>query len=268
MRAIPAALLLVASLAGCAAPVTTDGSPDSDAPRATLPWGLTECRYVVGWAPVEESRLRPYLPEGFTPAGFGARALAGTPAGRVLFGLEAFECASGATLNGTLENMAYGSYWTAATPPEELQVEGATTYTVRWDTLVPDAERRALMVAAGMPARDGTVEFPSRVPVGTLATYEMEDVGTSILRMTTAQPQPVPEGGHVVEFTPTQDGGLAVWRADYAWDGDSFTTGYGVVTVPEGSWAAQVLGGTQAPGQFHAGTWTFSNGTLTLPRGS
>lgn len=265
---LPAAALLVLALAGCVAQ-PPDG-PAAEGESSVLPWGLTACRYLVGWAPVEEARLRPFLPEGFEPDPFGpigSRTLEGTPAARALFGLEAFACASGVGLNGTpVEGMAYGSYWTSVTPPEALRVDGVDLYTVRWDTLIPDADRRAFLAAAGLPARNGTVAFGD-APVGASATYEMEGIGASTLRLDAPRTQAAPSGGVLMEFTPT-DRGLAVWRSDFAWDGGSFTSGFGRVTAPAGSWAAEVLGGTEAPGQLHAGTWTFSNATLTLPRGS
>lgn len=260
MRALVLGSILL--LAGCVAPGTSTPESADGANANVLAWGLTRCSYVVGWTPVEPEALRAYLPEGFEPGPFNGM-LVGTPADRTILGVEAFVCEEGVGLNGTIPEMVYGSFWTSATPPAGLEDPDATTYTVRWDTLIPDADRRAVMAAAGMPARGGAASVESTI-TGFAGSYEMEDVGTTTMDMRVSRSPGTPEGGVVVEFTPTTDGRLAVWKAEYAWD-SPISQGYGAITFPEGSWAAEVVGDTRGPGQFHAGTWTFSNATLTLP---
>lgn len=263
MRVWP--LVVVLLLPGCVEPPSAQAPPPSSTAgeARVLPWGLEGCEYIVGMIPVEPSALEPHLPEGFVAVPF-LNLAAGTPADRAILGVEAFVCERGATLDGESTGMEYGSFWTSVRPPEELAHEDASLHTVRWDTLVPDAPRREALAAAGLPARAGSAEVRD-APGGREARYELDGVGAMDLSMTmTRRPIAAPPSGIAVEFMPAEGGGLAVWRADYAWEGEVLG-GHGHVTLPEGSWPAEVAGGARVPAQFHAGRWSFTNGSVTLP---
>ncbi|HWG90237.1 MAG TPA: hypothetical protein VNZ52_05235 [Candidatus Thermoplasmatota archaeon] len=210
---------------------------------------------------MEEEALRPYLPEGWEPdRGFLPLGVDGM----ALMGLEAFECESGVGLNGTVAPMAYGSFWTAALPPEPLREEN-TVYTVRWDTLVPDADRRAVLLEAGMPARAGTASVgrsATSEPGLVEASYTFEGVGTITMRGAVGRDVGAVTDLKLVEFTPTERG-LGIWRAN--WTATDYFAGNGVATVPAGSLPALVAGRTEFPITLTTGVWTFTEGTLTLP---
>lgn len=265
MRALLPVLLLL--VAGCAAPGGDDAAPAPDEPptQRVIPWGLTECRYLVGWTEVDEAALAPYVPDGFTLSRAGL--LPGGALARPYLGFEAFTCASGAGLDGIVEQMTYGSVFTEVEVPEPLQDDESLFYVLKWDVLVPDAPRRELMAAQGFGARDGTA-FVLGGAAGTAeAQLALEEVGE--FRMLFAPTQTVSsegQGGPFKEFTPDAElARFATWRASYAWDEPTFRQGRGFVELSEGSWPAEVLGATRAPAAFHAGTWSFADATLTLP---
>src|SRR5688500_20187593 len=117
---LASALAFAVVLAGC----VTNGIPQLQTPAGdsaaleTLPWTLTQCRYVVGWSSADPAKVQAQLPPGFkvqpgTPLGLPV------PVEEVIIGTEAFECAEGAGLNGTVEPMLYASIWLPGTPPAE-----------------------------------------------------------------------------------------------------------------------------------------------------
>lgn len=66
--AVPFALLL----SGCSDPASESAlqphMPTMAENLTSVPWGLLECRYLIGFVPIAASALAPYLPEGFQPA--------------------------------------------------------------------------------------------------------------------------------------------------------------------------------------------------------
>lgn len=267
MRRPLLALLLVAPLVGCAtdpgAPATP--SPADEAAAQVLPWSLSQCRYIVGFTPVEESALAPHIPEGFTLD--KGPVVGGLLLERVSLGLEAFVCERGSGLEGEVERMEYGSIFVAAMPPEHMIDENSSLHMLKWDVLVPDAPRREALRAVGLPVYDGsaTVEdHPGGVRRGVLT---LDGIGTFVLEMVATQTSPAStEVRRFTEYTPAGAGaGFGAWRTDYAWDSDTIATGRGTTTWPDGSWAADVVGQSPAPSTFHAGTWSFTNGTIELP---
>lgn len=264
------ALLLVAVMlvAGCVAPATE--APDADASARVIPWGLEACIFVNWFVHVEADALRPHLPEGFEPDVESALPIPLAP-DKAYLGFEAFRCASGAGIGREIVDLEYASLFTSAMPPPELRREGVGLYIVKWDTLVPDADRRALLQEAGLPVRDGSAEaHHMQGPSGTLAVtgaFELEGLGT--FRYEGGVPHFTGDGGgdgiRFLEFMQA-NGGLAVWDARFALD--AFSVGEGIVQVPSDSWAAEVIGSDVARAAYFAGRWTFFEGSLTLPQTS
>ena len=260
---LPVALASLAFLvfgAGCSqVPAADDLAPPSTAgtaPLESIAWGLDGCRFLIGFVQVADAALAAQLPEGFSPApGM-------LPAGGPVLGIEAFECDGGIGLDGQwVKPIAYGSVFASASPPDDLAIEGTSTYWVKWDTLVPDAPRREALVAAGLPAHDGRTEV-SDGPGPRTATLELDGDGAFTV---TAAPAPfaqqAPGPGRFAEFTPTADG-LARWNAS-AID-MSTSLGAGVVTVPAGSMAASLIGAQTAPATIMAGSWSFTEGATVF----
>lgn len=262
------ALLLGLLLAGCVTPPEgsdpTAATPALDAAR-TIPWSLQECDYVVGWSDADPAALQARLPEGFQVAGGSFFGLVGSP--RATLGTEAFTCARGHGAEGVLEPMTYGSIWFGVIPSEEYTFDGVEQYYWKENILVPDDPRRALFEALGAPVHEGdAVQGASRGPAGRGATLTLEGFGDFGLSLDVPQAASTPEGAEFVELTPTEDGGIIVWHANYSWAEDQpFMQGRGTVTWPEGSWAAEAVGASTAPAAFHSGRWGF-NGTITFPR--
>lgn len=259
MRVAPF-LTLALLLPGC---FTQGGGEPAVAPGPrVLPWGITECRYFVMDVPLPPERLQPFMPEGFAPqAGEGPLALV---RGGSYLGLEAVACESGAGLDGDVSPLDYGSFFTSVLPPENLTVEGVDSLFMKWDVLVPDAPRREALQAEGLPARAGAVTIAERIPGGAQvsARLEMEGVGlVSMAGFITGTGEAF--GGSFVEYMPAEDGGIALWRADY--ESGPPQRGTATVVLPEGSLPAQMVGRTRADGTFITGTWTFTNATITPP---
>lgn len=250
-RAMRVLLLVALALAGCLA--SPDPSPATAADDVdVLPWGLHECRYLVAFLPVRADAVRPHLPEGFEPApGL-------VPGASASLGVEAFSCAGGMGFGEDVAPMSYGSTFASVVPPEALAMDVPFQY-VKWDTLVPDDARRALLVARGFPARAGAVTIEEGAL--TTATMDMVDVGAFTIQVAAG---PEGEGGEgaFAEFTPGEGAALARWNATAT--NVTVASGRGVVTVPEGSIAADILGASTAPANVNVGTWSFVAGELRL----
>lgn len=261
MRVPLLALLVLA--AGCVAPL--EGAPGEDAgiggPAATtsLPWELRECRYFIADVSVPAERLQPLLPEGFTVAA-APGPLAPVTGGGPYLGIEAFSCASGTGLaNETVAPIAWASFYTPVEGPAELMPADHLVF-VMWDTLVPDAARRDLLAARGLPVRAGEVAFEDGPGGVTTLTFSLDGLGAFTLRggPTTAGS---PFAGDFVEYMEGDDGALAAWRTHY--EAETLASGPVVVESPAGSWIAEVVGGERVQGRHITGTWSFTNGTIS-----
>lgn len=238
-------------------------SPDGEGtgPLAeALAWGLTDCSFVVAYAPVAPDRLAPYLPPGFSPSPYTAAGPA--PLGAAL-GLEAFRCSEGVGLEGPVPDLQYGSLFSAVVPPDSMRIEGVTNYYVKWDVLIPDDPRREALLRLGVPARDGEVlQDATPAPNGLTvwdATLSMEGFGTVVFSAA-IQAETLSSEFSFVEFSETPSGFVA-WKGIAS--GQRIARGYGEIEVPAGSWAEEVIGSTRvATTRVAVGTYSFTNATI------
>lgn len=262
-----ACILLSALVAGCfgsGSPTVEPAGPGyAAAQKWSMPWGLEECAFVVVYVTVDSARLQARLPAGFTPLPF---ATAGDVPVAAALGFEGFDCRRGMGANSWIDALDYGSVFAPVRPPPEYVREGIQNYYVKWDVLVPDGERRASLVAAGVPARAGTM---TREVTGSGATHgvvsailDMEALGTLRLRAI-AQPEAASNGFSFIEYTPTPHG-LVAWKGVAS--GTSIARGPADVELPPGSWVATLVGhGRAVTTRGAIGTYTFTNASIELP---
>lgn len=256
-----------------------------------LDWSLETCDAVIAMIPADRATIQPHLPDGFT-AEVPARVRAELPPDPRLdavLGMQALDCRRGSGLHGTVAPMSYASHWTFAEPPERLRPSGSELTSVKWDTLVPDADRRGVLRDHGLPARDGAVSFDLFEPDGPYVSAGPGAVGSEIrrtqeevpdglavdvsirfadgesYRLTAASGRPTWLRGGLVEYTPTESG-IARWTARYG--ARTATAGTGTVELdPDGS-PAQILGATTVQAYFLVATnLDYYDGTITLPDG-
>lgn len=266
MRASPACLLLlVPLLSGCIVDQLRGLEPAEPLPTV-LPWGLTGCTFVVAIVPVPASRLEGRLPAGFTPLTPAEIGLPADPRGNGNVGIEAWKCNGGVGHNESVElNLTdYGAVFSFVRPPDELAVNGSRFHFVKWDVLIPDETRRAILLEHGVPAQNGTVtvrQFRS-VADQTLFDVGLELNGTFTLGGATAVPDASMLSFAFTEFTQTPHG-LATWTTNVT--AATVTSGSGPIVIPEG-FVREVVGAERAQAYYMAGTGgAFSNGTITLP---
>jgi len=254
-------VLLAASLL-----VPPSGSASAPA-GPTLPWELVDCTYLIAFASVDRDRVIPHLPAGFAAAGAPTTVGPLTLPSVVNVGFEVDVCAQGTGVSGLLPDMQYASFWVAVDAPPAWQVEGINQNFVNWDVLVPDAERRALMQAAGLPARDGAIALTvTPTPLGeTLweASWTLDGLGT-FRAEAVAMPGPGgPFDTWFVQYTEASDGDLARWRTNYV--SDDSRRGFGVLDADPGSWLGQMLPAPSVPITALMGHWSYLHGLLELP---
>ncbi len=268
-------ILVGVALSGCVVePQDTIGDAGiSHEPETSqvLAWGLEECVHVVWFAPADSKVLEQHLPNGFELAG-GAfmRGLDTLTGLDTYLGFEAFECRSGVGLNGTVESLVYGGFFTRVAPPEEFTIDGIENqYYVKWDVLVPDESRFLHFSGHGLPVRTGNVQVDAPAvgdsPGIWQATLTLEGLGTFSFSGATTDAETPRDDVPFAEFT-TADGGVATWQATST--NSSSASGRGTWTVEPGSWAADVLGAERGVGAFNVGVWSFTDGTIRLPNAS
>lgn len=261
MRLQVPALVLIVVMSGCLSAGPTPG-PDERAARApsgpveVVPWGLEECRYVVAFGHVDGQRLVQYLPDGFTP-----RPSLPVPGvlGDTWFGFDVMTCASGRGLDGPVADMEYGYLWASADPPAGFLQDGvdASEHYAKWDVLVPDAPRREALQQRGVPVLDGSTALAIAGP-SVEATLTLAGQGDfTIHALVTGQADPF--NGRFAKISAATDG-AAAWTAA-ATSGER-GTGQAVLRFPVGSWAADVVAGTELVGQFHTGIWTYEESEI------
>jgi hypothetical protein len=265
-----ALLALPLLLAGCLATPTPSGPAPGTTMPGTYAWGLTDCTWLIAFAPVDEAALARVLPAGFTPARDSPLP---SPVGDLVaqpsVAVEMFRCASGRGLNGDVAPLDYGSFYTTVTPPDSYRTTATDgNYWLKWTVLVPDAERREALAAGGLDVRGGAVTLegvdgaqPGSIVQGSL---DLEGIGVSRMTFVVRGTGASTDESWFREFTPTPAGGIAVWQAYYIDQGDA-AFGRGLLEVPEGSLPAELLGTTRVQTNIATGGFTFRNGTIALP---
>lgn len=269
------ALVGMIALAGCASNKVDEAADlplDGAIPIVNqISWGLNECQIAVALIGVPASQVQPLVPEGFvvlSPAQVvaregGAPALPPNPNEDGNFGLEMFTCTSGIGLDGAIENVQYGSLFTAVAVPAEFAVEGTKHGFVKWDVLIQDQPRREWLQAAGAKAVDGSAAFSSYDATGPTFRFAGDLVlGEDAYAFTGNGVAPLPEDGSFIEYSPATTG-LVAWYTKYTWiDG---TYGTVDVTVPSTGLASEVLGAGPHSGAGFVGIASFVDGTISLP---
>lgn len=239
-------------------PMTVDAAANG---TTVLPFGVQDCLGLVAFIRVPVERLAPHVPPGFklrSPQVPGITSLA----------IEADRCASMTGLNGPIQGGLYGAVWAPADPPLALRIEKAGGYFVGWDSLIPDADRRALMEAALLPVRNGSIVsvFETTTGGAAFADYRMTMDGLGEFETAATGPNPpLVQAGVVIQYNPSADGTLSRWV--YDWRSVAFgTANLGTVRLPEGSWIAEVVGANAAPAQVFVGLrMTYDQGTVEFP---
>ncbi len=278
--ALGMALFLASAFSGCAA--KNGGLADAEVedaptvlPARELDWSLTSCYFAAAVFEVPASKVQPYLPEGFRVMPASEFALeAGTGQGVPTppstsndgnIGVEAFQCDEGSGVNGTVPGMVYSSFYAGVEPPASLKRAGIPFYFVKWDTLIPDQERRELLAAYGAPVHNGTAAVSLGMAQGSLAEVSgglsFGAFGNFSFEATALSPFPADRCGFI-EFTAVP-GGFIEWetRCTFLHGGVGPVT----VNVPAGSWFANVLGAGSHDGLGFVGHISFGPGTIRLP---
>lgn len=266
---VATAAILVVVFSGCVTNDETGTAPppsaggDAGLSELQIPWVLTECRFVVGIVSAPTARLAPYLPKGFRAISLGEHAhpSAPNPGSEGNIGVEAFICKEGQGLNETVTGISYGSYFSTVAPPPELRRTDVKFHFLKWDVLIPDAPRRALLQSYGIPAREGSASIAQFTRQG--ETYAVDATlslnGTSVARIVGADTIPEPAGSFI-EYTQTP-GGIAAWYTKYT----PVAVGTGRVKFAAGSFGAKLAGTDELQGLSFGGMVSFKEGTLKLP---
>lgn len=273
-----AALLLAGVvLAGCSgrAPPADDGPALPALPARELPWSMQGCTFVAAVLQVPVSVVAPFVPPGFRVMHAAEFALEGA-SGQGLptpptggddgnIGVEAFQCADGAGLDGeVVPGLTYASFYTGVEPPAELRRDTPFHF-VKWDVLIPDQARNQLLASYGVPVHNGT------------ATASLGLIGQQSLAQVTASTDfgfgpftfdakalaPFPDDRcGFVEFTPVPTGFVEWTMACHF-----VTGGVGPLTVdvPVGSWFADAIGAGSHDGLGFIGVVDFAQGSIKLP---
>lgn len=273
---LPALAIMLAGCSGsdgASGPAADEGDSAGDAalglPAREIPWSLTQCRFAAFVLGVPASAVQPYVPAGFRVQSAGEVAIGGqtglpvpNPANDGNFGIEAFQCDEGTGLNGTLPGMVYASFFIGVEPPQELRRDVANHF-VKLDTLIPDADRRELLAAYGLPVHNGTATMSATVMPGEATefsgSFEADGMGAFSLSGRAGIPLP---NCSFTEYTPIP-AGLAEWTMACTIVAGGGAAGS--VTVPGDSWAAQVVGAGTHQGAGFAGIVDFHTGSLLLP---
>lgn len=278
-------LLLTAALAGCIGEENdrpddgndTDTTPPGEGAGETptgLVWTLNACSAVIALAPVDAGPIQERLPANFTPQAPEEFGLPPDVRGEALFGIETFQCTNGTGLNGTIDDLAYGSIFIPVHPPENLTLDSMDLHFVKYETLIPDEPRRTLLQDAGLPAVDGSTDLSGlqATPAGHLFDASLT-LGEETFTFTGSTNQPMEdfrEGVPFVEFQPTSqdDDALAIWLSTENVATDA-TQGTGTLGVPAGSWAEEVIGAQATQAWMIASTdVNFITGAMALPTAS
>lgn len=221
---------------------------EGDETPVTLDWWLSNCHAVVGIVPVDEQALADHLPEGFEPVSAEeALDLPPDPRGDGALGFETFHCESASGLDGNIDEVGYAALFAPVEPPEDLEHPDAEVLFYKWETLVPDEDRRNLFIDRGLPAVDGSTDLSGfeDTPAGfvfdvsaTLDGFTFELTGSA-----TAPNEDFREGFSFLEFQEAQ-GGFATWLSTEN-EANRGNSGTGTVSVDSSHWTSDVIGSSE-----------------------
>lgn len=263
-------LILVPLLAaGCAAPQSGPSAPLplplASAAPLWLPWNLSGCRELAAFFEADSAAVKPYFPAGFEPG-------AGQTPATTTVGMDAFLCKSGSGLDGDVANPSYASFWATATPPQALRGDVKQWY-VKWLATVADPASLQKLKAANSTVTTGTVKFADTSPLsasGTVATIDIEGVGTVTITVGAEAAPPAPGGGggagvRLREYTTGGPDGKSIltWEATLTRPTQMLASG--VLDVPADSILAKIRGSTRIPVVVADGSGGgLANGTITM----
>lgn len=269
MRAV---LLLLATVlaAGCLDQLRGDLEAEPvPAFSAVMPWRLDECQYAIAIVPADPAAFADRVPEGFRV--LAVNEIPGLPAreeprARGNLGIETFACAGGSGVNETanLTDVQYGSVFTFVEPPAALRDPNATYHFVKFEVLVPDAERQALLVAEDIPAMNGTAVFSRYQDVGPASVVQSRLAllnDTYDLEAASGAPMEALASISFVEFSVGEHG-FTIWHANVT--SSAVTGGVGQLLVGEESWVADVVG-TRVQAYYLAGRGSLTEGSIKIP---
>lgn len=274
VRLFMAILVLLTGVAGCigdenepAAEQAPEEDPPAPATPTVLPWGFSDCRWVVAAIPTQADGLTPHLPANFTPMTPEEMGLPPVPSADAVMGLEGFDCAQGQGLNGPVEGFIYSAYWSPVHPPEEKAREGALLQFVKWDTVIDDPPLRERLAEAGVPAVEGavTMDMFEETPAGLGFDLSVTVDGQTHRFAGTAGNEGAEEMKDFIarEFTAT-DKGLVRWDTRVV--SPNLVQGAGTVQLAPGSLPAEIVGQEQAEAFYIAGTQaSFTEAQIVLP---
>ncbi len=258
--------------AGCIGDDLTEEAPEEPGAgeeatvESSMSWWATDCQAVFAAVPVEADALEPYLPSGFTPLTPEAFGLPPDFQGDAVLGAKTAQCDDVATLDGS-EPLAYGALWAPVEPPEEMEEDAALFHFVAWDTLVQDDDTRDHLHGWGLPVYDGHagMEGFAATPAGYTFDVTLEMNGDTFVfqGVANAPEEDLSEPFEYVDFMPGDDG-LAAWEMTS--ETTDLRAGTGVLKVPTGHWAEDVIGSEDTHAWMLADEATsFANGTILFP---
>lgn len=266
------------ALAGCLGdqapgdePGTEDGNEsDEVGPPSVLDWWVHDCRAVVAVIPTQADAVAEKLPEGFEPVSAEeALGLPPDPRGEGAVMLETFHCASGSGLDDEVEDFGYGAVFTAVASPEGYDDQGAELVLYKWDTLIPDEDRRSFLVERGLPAVDGETDLSDFMTTPTGAhVFEASltlDGATFTFSGTAPDPnEAFREGFTFIEYQQGNEG-IGHWIS-YENEASEGNSGTGTVELDPDHWTSDVVGETTTQAYMVASpSVTFSEGEIQLP---
>lgn len=260
----PTLLLLCAILAGCLSETNLAELEATQPPiSGSIPWHLHDCAMIAAIGPAPPGSLDAFTPEGLrivTMTEVFELGLPVNPGPEQNFGVELLQCEDGSTLTGSAP-MTYASYFAMAEVTGELDNRDAHLTFVKWDTMVPDKDRREYLQAAGLPVVDGDVEVSlfSPLPRGILASGGF-NLGSDAITIDGYAGQPYePGNSDFIEFQAT-DVGLATWYTTY-----NMQMFNGAVTIQSspGSWAAEIYGAPVVAGGAFFASGDFVEGEIS-----
>lgn len=252
-RPLLAACVLL--LAGCLAPAADLPDAGGDAAAVELrAIDVAGCTMAIGYFPVALQEAVARLPEGFTPAPYGAAAPGFARGGAWIWTCD--------TINGT--QGAWGDAWVSllVTPPAAWTVEGASFHAV----LLEGANERADMVARyaawNVATSVGEVELTHRGGTATLATARAQLASGPLSLDLQGGPVQRRDAGVVRAFAAVDR--VVTGAFEYHWT--PFDVASGTMTMDEGASAFGASSPLVGQGGLESGEgYAFSLRPVVLP---